>query len=309
MNDKKIATVISPFLLLCTAGIWGFAFVAQSVASELGAFTVVAVRNCFAAIFLLLIIPFLDKISGNKRHLFGKSETPSFTKKELVGGILVGCALSVAATLQQQGMNSGTDPGKSAFISALYVIAVPVFSLFIKKRSPINVWISVIIATVGFYLLCVDKGFTVQPSDLLIFLSACGYAVHIMIISHFSPDCDGIRLSAVQFITTAVITSALALIFDTPISFSLLGENILPLLYLGVASSGVAYTLQIIGQKHTKPAAASLILSLESVFGALASALTLGTFLSLREYIGGAIVFLSVILSQLSVKSKSKKYK
>ena len=306
MNEKLKAN-LSPLLLWGTALIWGFAFVAQSVASSIGAFTICAVRNGFAAIFLFLVIPLLDKATGNNRRLWKKSEnqTPPFTKQELIGGICIGSALALAGPIQQLGMNMGTDPGKSAFISALYVIIVPIFSLVLKKRSPINVWISVFIAIVGFYVLCVDRSFNIQTSDLLVFISACAFSLHIMIIDRFSKECDGARLSAIQFTTASAICCVLALIFDFPINFILIGENILPLLYLGVFSGGIAYTLQIIGQKNTKPAAASLILSLESVFGALFSALALGSILTLREYIGGCIVFLAVVLSQLNFNKNS----
>ena len=304
MNNKKIVGGISPLLLLCTSLIWGFAFVAQSASSALGAFTICAIRHCLGAIFLILIIPLLDKITGNGRRLWRKAAdgTPPFTKRELIGGAYIGAALALAGALQQLGMNNGTDPGKSAFISALYVVVVPIFSLAVKKKSPFNVWVGVLVATIGFYVLCVDKSFNVELCDLLVFFSACGFALHIMIIGHFSPSCDGVRLSAVQFTVAGAVNCILALIFDSPISFVKIAESFLPLLYLGIMSGGVAYTLQIIGQKHTKPAAASLILSLESVFGAVFSALAFGKFLSLREYIGGGIVFLAVIISQLNFK-------
>ena len=302
MNLKSRLSFIYPILLLLAALIWGIAFTAQDMASGVGAFTIGASRNLFATVFLFCIIPIFDRISKNNRSIIPKKSSQPFTKTELVGGLLMGIFLTLASALQQAGINLGTDAGKASFITALYVVLVPVFSRFFGKRQPITVWISVGFATVGFYLLCIGGDFNVVPSDLLLLLCAVGFVFHIMIIDRYSPLGDGVRMSAVQFATGFVLNTALALIFESPIDFSAVSSAILPILYLGIASSGIAYTLQIIGQRGTPPTAASLILSLESAFGVLGAAIILDEVMLPREYIGCVIVFFAVVLSQIDVK-------
>lgn len=299
--SKNRLSFIYPILLFLAAIIWGIAFTAQDMASGVGAFTLGAVRNLFATAFLLSVIPIFDKISKNGRNIIPKKKKPPFTRLELIGGALMGACLAIASALQQSGINSGTDAGKASFITALYVVLVPVFSRIFGKRQPINVWISVFIAAVGFYLLCIGEGFSIVPSDLLLLCGSVVFVFHILVIDRFSPLGDGIRMSAVQFASGTVINSALALIFERPIDFAAIGSAILPLLYLGIASSGIAYTLQIIGQRGTPPTAASLILSLESVFGVLGAAVILREVMQPREYIGCIIVFIAVLLSQLDI--------
>lgn len=299
--SKSRFSFIYPLLLLSAAIIWGIAFTAQDMASGVGAFTLGAVRNLFATVFLLCVIPVFDKISKNGRSILWKRNRPPFTRAELIGGVLMGACLALASALQQTGINYGTDAGKASFITALYVVLVPVFSRLLGKRQPINVWISVLIAAVGFYLLCIGEGFSIVPSDLLLLCGSVVFVFHILVIDRFSPLGDGIRMSAVQFASGTVINSALALIFERPIDFAAIGSAILPLIYLGIASSGIAYTLQIIGQRGTPPTAASLILSLESVFGVLGAAVILREVMQPREYIGCIIVFIAVLLSQLDI--------
>lgn len=308
MSTKKYS-FIYPLLLLLAALIWGVAFTAQDMASELGAFTIGAVRNLFATVFLFAVIPLFDKLFKNGRSILPKKGSAPFTKYELIGGVLMGAFLALASALQQAGINGGTDPGKASFITALYVVLVPVFSLVIGKRQPITVWISVVIAAVGFYFLCVSGDFGIVPTDLLILAAAVVFALHIMVIDRFSPVGDGIRMSAIQFASGTVINLILALIFESPIDFAAVGAAILPLLYLGIASSGVAYTLQIIGQRGTPPTAASLLLSLESAFGVLGAAVIIGEVMTPREYIGCATVFFAVVLSQLDVYAIVRKIK
>ena len=302
MSKNKLS-FIYPLLLLLAAMIWGVAFTAQDLASGVGAFTIGAVRNFFATIFLFCVIPVFDKLSKNGRSIIPKSGKAPFTVRELIGGAIMGVLLSLASALQQAGINNGTDAGKASFITALYVVLVPVFASVIGKKQSITVWFSVVIAAIGFYLLCIGGSFSILPSDLLIFGSAIVFALHIMVIDRFSDGSDGVRMSAIQFASGFVCNTALALIFESPIDFSAIGSAILPLLYLGIASSGVAYTLQIVGQKGTPPTAASLILSLESVFGVVGATLILGEVLLPREYIGCTVVFVAVIFSQLDTKT------
>ena len=290
-------------MFLVAAMLWGFAFTAQKAADALAAFTVGSVRNIFATVFLLLVIPLLDKITKNGRKLISKSRRPDFNKWELIGGAICGTILTIASAFQQSGLGDGTDAGKAAFITALYVLIVPIMYQLIGKRSPLTVWISVAIAIVGFYLLCIKEDFTILPSDALVLICAFIFALHIIAIDRFSPRCDGVRMSCIQFFTAFILNTILALIFESPISFETIGACLPSLLYLGICSSGIAYTLQIVGQANVNPAVASIILSLESVFGVVGGAIILGEIMTPREYIGCAIVFCAVILSQFDLIS------
>lgn len=307
--------LISPLLFILAAAIWGSAFSAQKIAATVQPFTLGAARSIVAGIFLVFVIMAFDKINakenGGRRLFSGKGI--DFTKYELIGGSICGTILCTASVLQQSGIGSGTDAGKAAFITALYVVLVPVFGLLFRKRAALNVWISVAIAVVGFYFLCIKDDFSIIPSDLLVLFCALIFAFHILAIDHFSPKSDGIRMSCIQFFVAAVLNFIFALFFETPLVFPTEASSILAILYLGIGSSGIAYTLQIVGQKNYSPAAASIILSLESVFGVLFAALILQERLTLREYIGCAIVFVAVILSQIDfatiIKNRSQKSK
>ena len=306
MNKKKY---ISTALLFTAAVIWGFAFAAQDAASEVGAFTLGFARSIVAGIFLIGVVIAFDKLTGSGRRLFSKNGI-DLNKNEIIGGVIIGAVLVVASAFQQIGINSGTDGGKAAFITALYVILVPIYALALKKRAPINVWISVAIAVVGFYLLCIKDDLTVAPSDMLVIACSMIFPIHILTIDHFASKCDGIRMSMVQFFTAAVLNLAIALIAEGPSELGEIFPAIWPILFLGIGSSGIAYTLQILGQKDVNPAAASIILSLESVFGIIGTALFLGQTLSPREYLGCAVVLVAVILSQIdfmAIKGKIKK--
>lgn len=301
-EPKKLFSVI---ILLIASIIWGLAFSAQKDAGELGGFTVGAARNFFAVLFLIPVLPLMDKISKSGRSII-KDGRPDFTKSEIIGGIIAGAFMTFATALQQNGISDGTDAGKAGFITALYVVIVPIYALLFGKKSPPRVWISVGIAIIGFYLLSVKSNFTIVPSDLLILLCAFVFSGQIMTIDLFADKCEGIRLSLVQFMSGFVINLIFALILESPINMAAVGDNILSLLYLGVFSSGIAYTLQVIGQKNLNPGVASILLSLESVFGAIGGALIFGEVMTPREIIGSAIVFSAVILSQLEFKKKEK---
>ena len=305
MNKKKY---ISTVLLFAAAVIWGFAFAAQDAASGMGAFTLGFARSIVAGIFLIGVVMLFDKILGTGRKLFSKKGI-DINKTELISGVVIGIVLVAASAFQQLGINSGTDGGKAAFITALYVVLVPVYALALKKKAPINVWISIAIAVVGFYFLCIKNDLTIAASDLLVIGASMIFPIHILTIDHFSPKCDGIRMSLVQFLTAAVLNLVIALIAEGPSEFSLILPNLMPLLYLGIGSSGIAYTLQILGQNGVNPAAASIILSLESVFGVIGTALFLGKTLTPREYLGCAIVLVAVVLSQIDFKQILKKQK
>lgn len=297
---------LSTSLLLLAAAIWGFAFSMQKSAESVPPFTLGALRSVIAAAFLFILIPFSAKLSDTGTTKVSKKR-PLFTKTELVGGLLCGIALMAGTFFQQAGLASGVDAGKASFITSLYVVFVPVYYLFLKRRAPLNVWISIATAAVGFYLLCIDGSFGISAGDLTVFICSLIFPLHIMFIDHFVKKCDAIRLSAVQFISGAVINAILALIFDGMPNFEIILSAMPAILYLGIMSSGVAYTLQMIGQRGVAPWAATVILSLESVFGVLGGAVVLGERLLLREYIGCAVIFLAVILSELDFKKKADK--
>ena len=298
MNKRKL---LSPALLLSAAMIWGFAFAAQDAAQEVGAFTLGFMRSALAAIFLIFAVIISDRVTKSQRRLISRRGI-DLTRSEIIGGAICGTVLAIASAFQQIGINAGTDGGKAAFITALYVVLVPVYALALKKRAPLNVWIGVAISVIGFYLLCIKDNLTVSTSDLLVMASAMIFPIHILTIDHFSPKCDGIRMSLMQFLTASLINLIVALIAEGGLDVSNASRSILPILYLGIASSGIAYTLQILGQRGANPAAATIILSLESVFGIIGTALFLGKLLSVREYIGCAVVMAAVIIAQLDVK-------
>lgn len=293
-------------MMLVAAAIWGFAFSAQKAAAHVPAFTLVFARSLLGAIFLFFLIMVLDRALKTGRRLVSKKGL-DFNKTELIGGTLCGIVLSLASVLQQSGIGSGTDAGKAAFITALYVVLVPVFSLVLKKRAPINAWISVGIAVVGFYLLCIKGDFSLEFSDALVLLCAVVFTTHILVIDRFSPRCDGVRMSCVQFAVVTVVSLVCAIFFEQPVSLDGITSAIGPILMLGIGSSGIAYTLQIVAQSNLNPTVASIVMSLESVFGVVGSAIFLGETMSTREYFGCAIVFTAVVLSQLDFSSLKKR--
>lgn len=301
---------ISYLLFFIATLIWGFAFVAQKAASIIPPFVVGALRSLLATLFLIGLIPITDRLTKNGRRLLNSKKFPDINRSELVGGVILGILLTVATSFQQYGIGNGTDAGKAAFITALYVIMVPILSAFFGKKPGINALVSIPIAVVGFYVLCIRPGQSFVISDLLILICALLFACQIIAVDLVSPGCDGVRLSLIQFATSLVLNGLLSLIFYEPISAEKLVEAIPSLLFLGILSSGLAYTFQILGQKEIDPTVSAVILSLESVFGVIGSALILGETMSPREYIGCGVVFLAVLLAQFNpialIKKKPK---
>ena len=293
---------ISPILFIIATMLWGFAFSAQKTASDVPPFTLGALRSIIAVIFLLAVIPLLDKFTRNGRKILTEKKRPDITKTELIGGIVAGVILAIASAFQQLGLGEGTDAGKAAFITALYVVIVPLISLLFGKRPAVNVYFGVVMAVIGFYFLCLKQGTTLVFSDALVLICALIFATHIIAIDYFSPGCDGVRMSLVQFATASVVNSAFALIFEMPLNIELILARAGAVLYLAICSSGIAYTLQIVGQKGCDPTVASILLSLESVFGVVGAALFLGERMTPREYLGCAMVFVAVLVSQLDFK-------
>ena len=308
--NKTIDRIRHNFLPILAALIWGTAFVAQeTAAAHAQAFTINTVRSLLSFLFLLAVIGIYG-VATRKKRKDAPQKTAAEKKKDrkmlLLGGLLCGTALFVAQSFQQLGFSEGADSGKAAFITALYMVLVPIFGLFFKKKMPVKVWISLAVAVVGFYLLCIKKDFTLERCDLLIFISAICFAVHILIIDRFTHDVNGVRLSCAQFAVCTVLSGVTMFIFETP-SAGELTVAWLPLIYLGVFSSGIGYTLQIVSQKGANPAVVSLLLSLESVFGVITSAIILHNTLSAREYLGCALIFAAVVLTQLPEFRRKKK--
>lgn len=289
-------------LLLLTAFIWGVAFVAQSVGGEqVGCFTFNGVRSLIGAAVLLPVIFFLDvrkkKELGEKEFQAQKGDL----KTLLLGGLCCGVMLCIASNFQQYGI-SFTTVGKAGFITALYIIIVPVLGLFMKKKVGMKIWIGVALSTLGLYLLCMtSESFSISKGDLLVLICAGFFSLHILIIDYFSPKCDGVRLSCIQFLICGIISMVMAFVVESPNLTAIL-SGWLPILYAGVMSCGVAYTLQIVGQKNMDPTVASLILSLESVFSVLAGWMILNQSLSGREILGCVLMFGAIILAQLPEK-------
>ena len=281
-------------LLTLTALIWGTAFVAQSLGMDhLGPFTFNGVRNFVAALALLPVILFLRR---RKSPVAQPGAAGNYRKTLWLGGVLCGVALAVASSLQQIGIQF-TTAGKAGFLTALYIVVVPLLGLFFKKRVGLNIWISVVIAAVGTYLLSIKENFTIGTGDLFVILCAVAFSVHILLIDRFSPLVSGVELSCVQFLTCGVLCTVAAFIMEQP-NWNDILLSLGPILYTGLMSSGVGYTLQIIGQKDTPPAVASLIMSLESVFAALSGWLILGESMSPKEAFGCVLVFAAVFLAQ-----------
>lgn len=300
----KTGQMKNSLLLFLTAFIWGVAFVAQSVGGDqVGCFTFNGVRSLIGAVVLIPVIFFVDH--QKKKELDEKAflEQKGNPKTLLLGGICCGLMLCIASNFQQYGI-SFTTVGKAGFITALYIILVPILGLFMKKRVGVKVWIGVVLATIGLYMLCMtSESFSLAKGDFLVLICAGFFSLHILIIDYFSPKCDGVRLSCIQFFVCGVISLAAAFIFENPNLGAIL-SGWLPILYAGVLSCGVAYTLQIIGQKGMDPTVASLILSLESVFSVLAGWLILKQTLSGRELFGCVLMFGAIILAQLPDKKE-----
>ena len=285
----------SPLLLLLTATIWGVAFVAQSVGMDyVEPFTFNGVRNLLGA---LVLLPVLYGMSGKKTAAVEKKDARTLW----LGGMLCGLCLCVASSLQQIGIQY-TTAGKAGFLTAMYIIMVPVFGLFLKKKCSPFVGISIVLATVGLYLLSIKEGFNIGKGDIYVILCAVVFSMHILVIDYFAPKCNGVKLSCIQFLVCGVLCSVIALVVEEPTISGILAAW-LPIAYAGVMSCGVAYTLQIIGQKGMNPTVASLILSLESVISVLAGWLLLNQTLSVKEIIGCVIMFAAIILAQLPGKS------
>ena len=302
MKHNQVRQVVFPIL---AAFIWGTAFVAQDLcADSIGTFAFNATRYFIAVLALLVVIAISDRAKKDKPALSAE-EKKAASKQLWLGGLCCGVALAIASNFQQAGLVAGTDAGKAGFITALYVVLVPVFGLFFKRKVSLPVWIAVVCSVVALYLLCIKGDFSLAAGDLLILVCAVCFAVHILVIDHFTAYCDGVKLSCLQFLFAGIISAVCMFLFET-VDFAAIWSCILPLLYVGIFSCGVGYTLQILAQKDSNPTVVTILLSLESVFAVIAGAIILHQQMTAREYIGCVVMFVAVILAQIQFPEKKK---
>ena len=290
----------SSLILLLTATIWGVAFVAQSVGMEyIGPFTFNAIRCVLGGMVLIPVILVLKK----KKETGAENQEKEDKKTLWMGGIACGVILCIASNLQQFGIMEASV-GKSGFFTALYIVMIPVIGIFIGKRPGIKLWFCVALAVVGMYLLCMKDGsFTIERADIMLLLCALAFSFHILVVDYFSPKVDGVKMSCIQFFVCGVLSAVGILFTETP-DISNIQAAWLPLLYAGLLSCGVGYTLQIVGQKGINPVIASLIMSLESVISALAGWVILGQVLSPKEILGCVLMFVAIIITQIPIGNK-----
>lgn len=301
---KKLQ-VRNTILLFLTAFIWGTAFVAQSVGTDyVSPFTFNCVRSLVGGVVLIPCIWFLGRIAPNKKR---ETQEPKDKKRLLTGGILCGILLCLASNFQQMGI-AYTTVGKAGFITAFYIIIVPILGLFLKKKCSLTVWIGVVLALAGLYFLCITEEFSIGKGDALVFVCALLFSIHILVVDHYTELVDGVKMSCIQFFVCGILSGILMFLFEHPQISDIIAAW-QPILYAGVLSCGVAYTLQIVGQKGINPTIASLILSLESVISVLAGLVVLQQRLSKREVAGCILMFGAIILAQLPQKKGKEEQK
>lgn len=290
-------------LLFLAAIIWGVAFVAQSVGMDyVEPFTFNAVRCTIGGIVLIPCIGVLTIWKRKKSSKTNDKINENNTKDLLIGGIACGILLFISSNFQQFGIQY-TTAGKAGFITALYIIIVPILGIFLHRKSSIKLWIGVGVALFGLYLLCIKEDFSLGKGDGLVLVCAVTFSFHIMVVDYFSPKVDGIKMSCIQFFICGILSSVCMFLFETP-QISQIISAWLPILYAGVMSCGIAYTLQIIAQEGMNPTVASLILSMEAVVSVLAGWILLHEKLSAREMTGCVFMFAAIILAQLPQRQK-----
>lgn len=301
MNEQPTTTTSSGsgiFMLTLCSFIWGTAFIAQSLGGQImGPMTFNGSRSILATLFLLPAIFIFDHFNGKKCSFWGTKD-PAERKKLWRGGIICGLVLTIDSLFQQTGMMY-TSVGKGGFITSLYIIIVPLLGRFVFGRT-VNIlqWISVAVASVGMYFICLNESFSINKGDMFILGSAFFFAMHILSVEHFAQGVDGVRLSFFQFATCTVVNFILMFIFEKP-TLQQVELALLPICYAGIMSSGIAYTLQIIGQTRVNVVLATILLSLESVFAVLSGWLILNQILTMREIFGCLLVFAAIMLAQL----------
>lgn len=289
----------SNLLLLLAAGIWGLAFVAQRVGMDyVGPFTFNGVRFALGSLSLVPLILFYKDSSPSQENVENEK------KNVVIAGILVGLVLFIAASLQQIGLLY-TTAGKAAFITCLYIVLVPILGIFLKQYVSMSTWIGSAIAIVGLYLLCVRDSFFISYGEVLELVGAFFWTIHILLIDYYSRRVPVLKLACFQFVTCSVLSLLTALFIET-ISIHTIYQAAVPILYGGVCSVGIAYTLQVVAQKNAQPSHAAIILSMETVFAAIGGWLILNEKLGLQESLGCVIMLIGMLLSQLQNLRKPK---
>lgn len=301
---SKKMKLIGPILLVSAAIIWGLSFVAQKQGMEyIEGFTFNGIRNLIGALVLVPIILFRK---NKKKVNHSEIDRKTSHKKSIKGILIVGTVLCLGSNLQQFAFNY-ISPGKVGFITALYMLLVPIITFVLyKKKQPFTTWIGVVFGLAGLYMICMGgkASFSLGKGEFLALLGSVAFALHIIVIDKFASEVDCIVLSCGQFFVTGIISCVLMFIFETP-NTALIMQAAIPILYAGIMSCGGAFTFQIIGQKYTEPTLASMLLCLESVFSVIFSALILHDKMSAIEYIGCVIMFVSIIVAQLPAGKKS----
>lgn len=293
-------------LILClTAMIWGAGFIGQRIGMDtIGPFYFTVSR----AIIAFIVVGFIawlgdrkkiDELKAMPRDEYGKQK-----KITIIGGICCGAVLFFASNLQQVGLVT-VDAGKAGFITALYIVLVPIFGIFLRHRTTLFNWLGAILGVAGLYLLCVSGTLSIKTGDLVILIGAVFWAMHILVTDHFVAKVNAIKLSAIQFITCGILTMIPAAVWEN-ISWDMIVSSLPAILYCGVFSSGVAFTLQAVGQKHANPTVASVILSMESVWALIFGMIFLHEMMTGREFMGCAIMFAAVIIAQIPMPQKKK---
>ena len=297
MKKMKLS---SSLMLFLSALIWGFAFAFQSQGMDyMGPMTFNGTRFLIGA-FVLVPVIFIFRKPGEKKKI-----TKDDMKVTITGGMVCGLCLFAASSLQQVGIQY-TSVGKAGFLTTLYIILVPIIGIFFKKKASVMVWIGAILSVIGMYLLCVSETMSINKGDVFAFCCAIVFAFHILSVDYFSPKTNGIVLSCIQFLTSGICAMVCAFIWEQP-AVNEIVNGIVPLLYVGIMSSGVAYTLQILGQKNADPTIASLIMSLESAVSVLGGWMILGQKLSGKELLGCLLMFIAVIGVQVFDAKKENK--
>ncbi|MDD3400682.1 MAG: DMT family transporter [Eubacteriales bacterium] len=304
MTTKERTSV---FFLLLTSVIWGTAFVAQGAVSDvLGALTFNAVRNMLGALVMVPVWIIMSRVNPQQARLTDNRKGYLTTLK---AGLICGAFMFLGSFFQQFGITQYTGiygttaVGKAGFITALYVILVPIFGLAVKKRPSIQVWIAVVIALLGLYLLCVRDGFTIDMPDVYLFICAIAYAVYILFVDHYSNQVNIYLFSVIQLLVCSLISFAGMALFEKVVWSDVLASWF-PIVYAGVMSSAVAFTLEAVAQKNIDPTIASLLFCLESVFAALSGWLILNEMMSAKELIGCGLMFVAVLFAQLKLKKR-----
>lgn len=301
----KSVKVRNSLLLVITALIWGSAFVAQRQGGDMvGPFSFNGIRSLIGGAVLIPVIIVVDRINPSDRKPKNRKER----RVLVLGGVCSGTVLFLASSAQQLGLNMGTPAGKAGFLTACYILLVPILGLFLKKKCGWNIWIGIVIAVLGLYLLCMSGSLSFQSSDLMVLACALLFAIHILVIDYFSPLVDGVRMSCIQFWVCGSLSlipmffsemhHSMAGIADWAVSLGSL-EAWIPILYAGVLSCGVGYTLQIVGQNGLNPTVASMIMSLESVFSVIAGWLILDEHMGARQLAGCGLIFAAILLAQI----------